>query len=142
MRRQTRRGQRGQAMVECAIILVMTLAVLIGAMDFGQVMYYHQSLAARAQLGAHWAAVNPYNAASVANMVVYGNPAPTAGNQALISGLTTAMVSSSVSGVNTNNAMVQVQIQNFPYRFYSPWIAHAYTARPITVRLTHEPSLP
>ena len=129
-------------MVECAMVLVMTLALLIGAMDFGQIMYFHQSLAARAQIAAHWAAVNPYNATSIANVLVYGTASPTAGNHALISGMTTSMVSSSLSGANTQNATVRVQIQNFPYRFFSPWIAGAYTARPIVVSLTHEPSLP
>lgn len=136
------RTRKGQAIVECAIVLLMTIALLIGAMDFGQVMYFHQSLASRAQIGAHWASVNTYDAASIANMVVYGTPSPGDSDNALVSGLSTAMVSSAVSDANTKNAMVQVQIQNFPYRFYSPWIASAYTAQPIIVRLTHEPSLP
>ena len=135
-------SQRGSTMVECSLILTATLALLIGAVDFGQVLYFHQGLVSRLQAGAHWAAVNSYDAAKIANVVVYGRETPGQDSYSLISGLTTAMVSSSLSNANTTRAMVEVGIENFPYRFFSPWIAGAYTTRPLKIRVTHEASLP
>jgi hypothetical protein len=129
-------------MVECSLIMTATMALLIGAVDFGQVLYFHQGLASRLQAGAHWAAVHSYDATKIANVVVYGSETAGQNTQSLMSGLTTAMISSSVSNANTTSAMVEVRIQNFPYRFFSPWIAGAYTARPLKVRVTHEASLP
>jgi hypothetical protein len=133
--------ERGHAMLEAALVLTATIAMLIGAMDFGQVMFFHQSLAERTQAAAHWAAANPYNAAQIANVAVYNDPATNSGVP-IVSGLTTAMVQSSLTNAGTQDAMVEVRIRNYPYRFFSPWIAGAYVASPLVVKMPHEASLP
>ena len=135
-----RRKQRGHTLMECSLVLLGSIALLLGAADFGQVMFFHQGLAARAQIAAQYAAVNEFNATQIKNVAVYG--VPTAASNAVISGLTTSMVVPSLTGANTADAMVEVRIENFPFRFFSPWIAGLYTARPIVVRSPHEPSLP
>jgi hypothetical protein len=140
--RNKKQSERGHALMESALVLVTTLTMLIGAMDFGQVMFFHQGLAERAQAAAHWAAANPYNATQIANVAVYNKASVAVGDRAILSGLTTGMVTSSLAGAGTKDAMVEVRIQNYPYRFFSPWIAGAYTASPIVVKLTHEASLP
>jgi Flp pilus assembly protein TadG len=140
--RHSNQLRRGQALVECSLIMILLLGLLIGTVDFGQVMYFHQGLAMRARIGAQWAAVNTFDSAKIANMVVYGVDTPTNSNRPLISGLSTANVAASLSNANTTNSLVEVRIQNYQFRFFSPWIASAHTSRPIVARMSHEPTLP
>ena len=140
--RRNNSSRRGQAMVECALILVTFLALLIGTVDFGQVMYFHQGLAMRARIGAQWAAVNAFDATKITNMVVYGVATPTSANSPVISGLSASNVTATLSNANTTNSIVEVRIENYQFRFFSPWIASAHTNRPIVARMPHEATLP
>src|SRR5258705_9634334 len=68
---KSRKGRRGQALVESALILISFLAILIGALDFGQVLFFHQSLVERVRSGVRWAAVHAYDETSIKNVIRY-----------------------------------------------------------------------
>ena len=57
MRRKT--SERGQSFVETGLVLLIFLMLLIGIIDFGQVLYFHQSLVERARAAARYGAINP-----------------------------------------------------------------------------------
>ncbi|MSV36073.1 MAG: hypothetical protein EXQ47_10840, partial [Bryobacterales bacterium] len=84
--------QRGSNLVEAALILLTFLLLLIGIVDFGQVLYFHQVLVERARTGARYGAVNPTNTTGIQNMVVYNTPTTSGSPSAVVGGLTTAMV--------------------------------------------------
>ena len=56
------RGQRGQGMVELAIILPLLLTVLLGTIDLGRAFYTYVALTNAAREAARYAAVNDTNA--------------------------------------------------------------------------------
>src|SRR5438132_12598398 len=53
--------RRGQALVESALVLISFVAMLIGALDFSQILFFHQSLGERVRSGVRWGAVHAFN---------------------------------------------------------------------------------
>lgn len=129
-------------MLESALVLLAFLAIIIGAMDFAQFMYYHQSLAARLTAGADWAARHEFNETSIKNFVMYNNPAPPANARPIIARMQASQISARLLNADTAEARVELSISNFPYTVLSPWISGTYVARTLTARMPHEPSLP
>jgi Flp pilus assembly protein TadG len=77
---RSRKRQRGQAIVESALTMLIFLPVLIGILDFGQFLYFHQSLTERARAGARYGAVHTLGDGSEAvNVAIYNNPAGAGG---------------------------------------------------------------
>jgi len=68
------RGQRGQALTEMALLMLLFLALLLGIMDWAWTMFAQQSMTARAAQAARWAAVRPYpgSQTGATNIVLYG----------------------------------------------------------------------
>ncbi len=65
--------ERGSALVEGALICTMFFYMLLGAMDFGQFLYIHQTLTERARAGVRYGIVNnPTDSTSIQNVVLYG----------------------------------------------------------------------
>ena len=128
-------------MVESALVLLVVLAMLIGVLDFGQVVFIHQALSERVRNAARWGAINYNDPLGATNMVLYGQPTVptdpsreggTASNPYL--GLNPSMVNVTRPAVDqgTNDDRVIVSIVNYPFHFFSPWIAGIYNARTIT----------
>ncbi|MBM3736737.1 MAG: pilus assembly protein [Acidobacteria bacterium] len=140
--RFNRKRRKGNTLVESAFILTTFIAVTVGVLDIGQVMYAHQGLVERARAAASWAGSRPFNATNIRNVTVYNTSSPTNSSKAIYNGLTLAMVSATLEDSGTPEARVVVKISNYPFTFYSPWITAMYTARTITAVATHEASLP
>ena len=64
-------SERGQSLVETGLVLVMFLLLLIGIIDFGQILYFHQSLVERARAAARYGALNPTDTTGIKNVAVY-----------------------------------------------------------------------
>jgi hypothetical protein len=135
-----RAGQRGQAMVESALVLIVTLGILIGTCDFGQFLYLHQSLTERVRAAARYGAVRAYTwpGTDTINVAVYNDPNAPNGSTSIIPGLTTDMVTVEIIGEGTDAARIRVSISNFPFNFFSPWIAQHATARTIIASVPYE----
>jgi hypothetical protein len=76
------RGSKGQSLVETALILVAFMSLLLAMTAVGEKLYVKQELAQRAHDAARWGALNPYDAGTIRNLVLYGTPAPAAGADA------------------------------------------------------------
>ena len=127
-----RRRQRGQAIVESSLVLIVVLATVVGICDFGQVVFVHQSLTNRARKAVRYGSINYTDLVAVRNIVLYNQTTvPGDGTQGYL-GLTAAMVNVSRADQDTNDERIVVTISNYPFHFFSPWIAGAYTGRKIT----------
>jgi hypothetical protein len=124
-----RRGRRGSIIVESAVVLLLFLVILLGVLDAGQILFFHQFLAARARSGARYAAVHAFNATSIANVVAYLDPAPSPGAVGLF-GLNAEMVQVNHLDAGTSYDRVSVKIAGYRMRFLSPWLAGVFTAGP------------
>jgi hypothetical protein len=135
-----RARQRGQAMVESALVLLVTMGILIGTCDFGQFLFLHQSLTERVRAAARYGAVRAYAwpGTEMLNVAVYNDPNPPNGASSIVPGLTTSMVTAEIIGEGTDAARIRVSINNFPFNFFSPWIAQQATARTIIASVPYE----
>jgi TadE-like protein len=74
-----RRGSRGQSLVETTLILGAFMALILGMVGVGQMLFVRQALAERAQDAARWGALNSYDAPAIRNLVLYGTAMPSVG---------------------------------------------------------------
>lgn len=130
--------ERGQALVESALIMLIFLSFLIGTMDFGQFLFFHQSLVERARAAARYGAINPTDSTGTRNVAVYNMPAPANGASPILGGLTTAMVSVVSSDPSTPEARITVTITGYPFTILSPYIAGSYTVKPVVATMASE----
>ena len=144
--RQNRWNRRGQALVESSLVLLVVLAFLIGTLDFGQFLYFHQSLSERARAAARYGAVNPTDTTGIQNVAVYNDPAGTSnGATPLIPNFTTAMVAVCLPGDGTCSDSstgpdwrVTVTISGYQMITFNLLLPSSFTNKPITVSLPSE----
>jgi len=130
-----RKGRRGQALVESALVVLVFLACLIGALDFGQLLFTHQMMVDRVRAGVRWGVVNAWDGTGnqIANMVLYNNT--TAGSNPFL-GMNrdnVSVVRTAGTVDNPNDERITVSIVNYNFTFLSPWIAHTYTGNNVAV---------
>ena len=131
--RKPRKGRKGQTLLESSLVLTTLLLMLIGIVDFGQFLFFHQVLTDRARAGARYAAVNPYDAAAIQNIVIYNSTTAPDGNPAGLFGLTTSNVTVTPTPSTGTPDYVQVKISGFPIHLISPFLSKSYTPRSIIV---------
>lgn len=136
------RRERGGAMVEIALISLLFLAILIGIVDFGQFLFIHQTLTERARAAVRYGIVNnPSDSTSIQNVVLYGQasggsvPDNPSGTDRGIFNVQRSSVTVSAPGAATDDYRLTVQITNYPYTMYSPFIAGSYTGPNILASL-------
>lgn len=120
----SRKNQRGQAMLESALIMMIFLPMLIGILDFAQFLYFHQAIAERTRAAARYGAVHTFTDGSdIVNVAIYNDPAGTAnGATALVPNLTATAgqngtVTATLTDAGTDDARVRVTVTNYPYNF-------------------------
>jgi Flp pilus assembly protein TadG len=144
--RQDRYNRRGQALIESSFVLLILLTFLLGTLDFGQYLYFHQSLTERAGAAARYGAVNPTDTTGIQNVAVYNDPTGTSnGARPLIPQFTTAMVAvclpgdASCSDSSTGpDWRVTVTITGYQMVTFNIFIPRTFTNRPIVVSLPSE----
>src|SRR5512137_2661100 len=131
MGKKTRTGrQRGQALVEMALIIVVFLFLFIGIIEFGRAMYTYSAIVQATRAGARSAVVNVRNESDTANrdraanVVVYGDPDVSSGTPVL-AGLPQARTEVHVVAIETSNGLpisqkVTVRVENFQFHFVLP----------------------
>ena len=127
--------QTGSTAVEGALVLTVFLVTFIGIIDIGSLLFRMQGLTERARAGARWAVVNTYNVTDIKNVVVYGNPEGIGG--ALL-GLTTGIVNVSQVDLGDGVSKIEVRIDSYPFKMYTPFLAGSRTLPRIEVSLTTE----
>jgi Flp pilus assembly protein TadG len=140
--RGKRTAERGSTLVESALVLITFLMLLLGTIDFGQVLYFHQSLVERARAAARYGIINPTDTTGIKNMAVYNASNPSNSAVAMLPGMTTAMVDVQNPGANTTSARVVVTVSGYQIHFFSPYIAGAFNNRPVMVAMSSETQVP
>jgi Flp pilus assembly protein TadG len=126
MRADTRKRRKGQALVETGLIIVTFVAMLVGVMDLGQILFFHQSLVERVRSGVRWGAVHAYDETSIKNMIRYNQATQPVGAQPFL-GISDSNITVSRLDSGLNTERIQVAIVNFQFYFVSPWIAKTFT---------------
>jgi Flp pilus assembly protein TadG len=103
--------------------MLIFLPMLIGIMDFGQFLYFHQSLSERTRAAARYGAVHTFDTTAIANVAIYNDPAGAAnGAKAILPYLnrnagSDGAVTVTLTDATTDDARIRVTITNYPYHF-------------------------
>ena len=131
MRQKNRNHKRaGHAMLESAMMLSVILSVLIGAFDFGQILFTRQMLVERVRIALRWGIVNAYDETKVKNMVRYGQSTTPNGTPVSYLGLTSAQVSvvkTNGTTADPNDLRLTISIIDYQYKLFTPKIAKTFT---------------
>jgi hypothetical protein len=131
-RTSSKRGQRGQSMVEATLVLLVFFTLLLGVIDCGQVLFAHQSLVERVRTAVRWGVVHPWNEAggadAIVNLILYNQTGAPSADAPGFLGLQRENVvvrHQSASPDRPDDETLRVTIVNFRSQFFSPWIATA-----------------
>jgi len=124
-----RRRERGSAMVETTLTLLIFITMLVGIGDLAQVLVIHQSLVERVRTALRYGVIT-YDPTAIQNMVLYGAATPPDGATPVFN-LTSSMVQVSRFDDKTSEDRVVITLSNYPVEFFSPFIAGRVTGRPI-----------
>jgi hypothetical protein len=127
-----RRKQRGQALVESALTVLAFLAVTIGIMDFGQLLFQHQLLVERVRAGARWGALRAWDGSGeqIVNVVLYNQSTVPPGLSKPFMGMKRSNVQVQFTpGApgEPNDTRLTVAIVNYQFTMLSPWIAKTFS---------------
>ncbi len=75
----TKSAERGQAMIESALVMVVFFLLIMGIFDFGQFFYFNQSLTDRLRAGARYGSIHncgpdPSICVGAVNKAIYNDP--------------------------------------------------------------------
>ncbi len=131
VRSARRRREKGSALVEGALVLMVFLMVLFGLMDMGQFLFQRASVVERVRYAVREGVIT-YDPTTIRDLVLYGTDDPAEGAQPSFN-LTAAMVDVQRLGTNTSADRVQVTVSNYPIDFYTPFLAGRITGPPILI---------
>ena len=131
--------QRGQGMVEAAMVFLVFFALLFGVIDCGQVMFAHQALVERVRSAVRWGSMHPYDGTGeqVANLILYDQlDEPRAARDGFLGlGRANVQVRYQPRSVDRpDDEMLSVAIVNYQSHFFSPYIARTIVSpRPVLI---------
>ena len=133
-----RKNQRGSAMVEGALTLVVFISLFLGAIDLAQILMVHQAIVERVRFAARTTAVNCCSSDSVKNLILYGTATRPDDARAFY-GLSSSNISVTFSDQNTADQRVAITVSGFQYKSFTPMMAGiSGTGIPIRVSIPLE----
>lgn len=103
--------QKGSAMVESALIILLFLTMMFGAIDFAHIMFLQQALYERTRGAVRTGVAKQYTADQIKNLILYNDPtAPTTPSNGYMD-LTSSDVSVSFADSGYSSQRVTVTVQ-------------------------------
>jgi Flp pilus assembly protein TadG len=141
MRSMTRKSQKGQSLVEMALVVLLFFFILFGILEFARALWTYNTIVHSTRAAARWAVVNakvtaynsgtgiytvdPTDLDSVKNVAVYGYPTVSSGTP-VVPGLVGSMVTVTIKAIeqdalgNALNKQVTVDISGYQFQFVVP----------------------
>jgi Flp pilus assembly protein TadG len=111
--------QKGQSLIESALILAAFMGLLLGMTGVGQLIFVRQTLADRTSQAARWGALNSYDPSAIRDVVRFGTATPQPG-QGPFFGIAAAAVEVSNPGCPGAQCRVSVAIPDQGIRSVEP----------------------
>ena len=134
-----RRQERGQALVEGALALLLFFAFLFAVIDCGQILVVHQALVERVRSAVRWGVVRHWDGTGeqIANRVLYRQTEEPASTADAYLGLARANVQvrySPAPAERPDDEVLSVAIVDYHYHFLSPWVTeNLVNPRPVFI---------
>ncbi|MEO8100288.1 MAG: TadE family protein [Acidobacteriota bacterium] len=132
-----KRNQRGQTLIEGTLVMLVFFALLLGVVDFGQVLFSHQSLVERVRASVRWGSLHPDGGVDpVRNMVLYGTAVPNESAKPYL-GMKPENVVVEFQNQPAELPMLHVEIVNYEAQLFAPWWSadsanHLVSRRPVS----------
>jgi hypothetical protein len=133
-----RSNQRGQSLVEGALVLTGLLTMILFVLDMGRVMLLGQYVTERARVTARTATVNNWTERQVQNYLAYGRTtaADESADKPGFMGIKPSQVDFNVLGTQRNGDLrVQVKVEGIQALMFVPYLASQYRFPTVTVEL-------
>jgi TadE-like protein len=128
-KRNSKNEERGQSLVELALVVPILMLIAFGVIEFGRAYYQYNTLTKAVRDGARYMSYHIYNSTEEGNcakLVVYGNSVGT--GSPILPGLTTAKIQMLSSGGTTPYSelnppkYVTVRVDAYPFSPVIPFI--------------------
>ena len=132
-----RDNERGSTLVEFSIAVTVFITAMFAVMEFGRALWVHNALTDAARRGARYATLHTQaDAASVKNVVVYGNPEGS--GEPMLNNLSTGIVNVDYDNFGLNDGTVSVSIDEYQFQFVIPIFGATITMPSYKTTLTAE----
>jgi TadE-like protein len=134
-----KKSQKGQGLVEAALVFIVFFALLFGVIDCGQVLYAHQALVERVRSVVRWGSMHPYDGTGdqLTNLVLYDQTDEPRASRDAFEGLTRANVQvryQPATPDHPDDELLSIAIVNYQSHFFSPYIARTIISpRPVFI---------
>lgn len=135
--RSRQKHQKGSAMLEGALTLVVFVSLFLGAIDLAQILLIHQSIVERVRSVARVTSVTCCDTDTVKNLVLYGQTA-TPSQPSGYYGLTASNVAVTFSDQNSPDQRLTIRVTGFQYRSFTPMLAGVSNGIPVQVSIPLE----
>ncbi|HYZ83467.1 MAG TPA: TadE family protein [Bryobacteraceae bacterium] len=147
---KSRSRQRGQALVEGALTLIVYLALLLGTMELAQTMFLFQTYSDRARHALRMVCIEAYDPATteakLQNWVLYGQPTVPAGASSSSGylGLQRSSIQLIADLPDNENNRLTVRISNYSFSLFTGLLVGATTGSSSgrTIEYSHPYELP
>jgi hypothetical protein len=142
-RKSSKKGQRGTAMVEAALVLLPFMAMTMGIVNLGLNFFLIDALQDRAALGARYASLNPSDSAGTTNMLLYGSATGAKEGDSIVPppgymGMDASNVSMVRLDVGLPTERVQVGIYGYKLPMFIPGVSPEMIGKPISATVPVE----
>jgi Flp pilus assembly protein TadG len=135
--RKLLQDRRGAQMVETALILAAFLFMLLGAFDFCEILFVHQSMVERTRAAARYAEVNlGTDLPTIQNLINYGQTTVPV-NSTPAFGLAGGNITDSAASNGDVSSQRKITVSNYQFSALSP-MGGTFTMRPIVVAYTQQ----
>ena len=135
--KNSRDNERGSTLVEFSIAVTIFVTAMFAVMEFGRALWVHNALTDAARRGARYATLHGQSdAASVKNVVVYGNPQGS--GAPMLPNLNTGIVNVDYNNFGLNDGTVSVSIDEYQFQFVIPIFGSSITMPSYKTTLTAE----
>lgn len=122
-----RKHERGQTLVEFAIILPLLITLALGAVDMGRLFYYDVAFQNALRESARYASKYPSTPTSTLLSIIQNE-------SGLPAGSVTSVTLTNITGANSGASLEQVTA-TYSFTFVSPWLHNRLgIANPLSIR--------
>ena len=113
-----RKTQRGSALLEGALTLVVFISLFIGAIVLAQILMVHQAIVERVRFAARATAVCCCNTTTVKNLILYGRTTRPEDARSFY-GLSSDNITVTFADQNTADQRVGITVSGFRYKSFT-----------------------
>jgi hypothetical protein len=133
-----RTRQRGQGIVEAAVVLLLFFGLLFTVVDCGEILFAHQAMVERVRSAVRWGVLHPWQGPDpIVNLVLYnrtGEPLQTTTGYLGMTPANVLVAYRPSTPERPDDETLTVSIVNFESHLFSPWAARVLvSARPVLV---------